>query len=157
MYIEHPNYERSASGCAGRRCDLRSDRREAPRSAPFLRIQRSDSKRLAARDAVPPCAVLGPSTTRTMTHRAMTVTLNRDSEHISGSWPVFAYLLLARLLQGVPADERIYRRLTNGCRDLLGISSNEVRSIVHPARLTSAGCLGILIPPHGPDPNRWTG
>jgi hypothetical protein len=54
LYVDHPNYERSASGLAGRRCDLRSDRREAPRSAPFLRIQRSDSKRLAARDAVPP-------------------------------------------------------------------------------------------------------
>src|SRR4051794_37738834 len=53
-YIDHPNYERSASGFAGRRCGLRSDRREAPRSAPFLRTQRSDSKSLAARDAAPP-------------------------------------------------------------------------------------------------------
>jgi hypothetical protein len=52
--VDHPNCERSAAGFAERRCDLRSDRREAPRSAPFLRIQRSDSKRLAARDAVPP-------------------------------------------------------------------------------------------------------
>ena len=53
-FFDHPNYERSAAGFAGRRCDLRSDRREAPRSARFLRIQRSDSRRLAARDAVPP-------------------------------------------------------------------------------------------------------
>ena len=52
--FDHPIYQRSASGFAGRRCDLRSDRREAPRSAPFLSIQRSDSTRLAARDVVPP-------------------------------------------------------------------------------------------------------
>ncbi len=43
--IDHPIYQRSASGFAGRRCDLRSDRREVPRSAPFLRTQRSDSRR----------------------------------------------------------------------------------------------------------------
>jgi hypothetical protein len=43
-------------GRAERPCDLRSDRREAPRSAPFLTIQRADSRLLAARDAVPPCA-----------------------------------------------------------------------------------------------------
>ncbi len=45
LYFDPPNYERSASEFAGRRCDLRSDRRDAPRSAPFLRIQRPDSRR----------------------------------------------------------------------------------------------------------------
>src|SRR3954462_9545505 len=59
LYIDHPNYERSASGLAERRCGLRSDRREAPRSAPFLRIQRPDSRLLAARDAVLPMTPLG--------------------------------------------------------------------------------------------------
>jgi hypothetical protein len=43
LLFDDPNYQRSAFGFAGRSCDLRSDRREAPRSAPFLRIQRSDS------------------------------------------------------------------------------------------------------------------
>ena len=32
--FDHPIYQRSASGFAERLCDLRSDRREAPRSAP---------------------------------------------------------------------------------------------------------------------------
>jgi hypothetical protein len=33
--FDHPIYQRSVFGLADRRCDLRSDRREAPRSAPF--------------------------------------------------------------------------------------------------------------------------
>jgi hypothetical protein len=64
LYADPPNYERSAAGFADRRCDLRSDRREAPRSAPFLSIQRSDSTRLAARDAVPPRVAAPPESSR---------------------------------------------------------------------------------------------
>src|SRR5947209_17246282 len=56
LYIQHPGEERSAAGFTRNRCDLGTDRREAPRCAPFLRVERSDSRLLAARDAVAPGA-----------------------------------------------------------------------------------------------------
>jgi len=54
LYIQQPGEKRSTAGLIEGQCDLVANRREAPRSAPFLRIQRADSTRLAARDAVPP-------------------------------------------------------------------------------------------------------